>query len=301
MNDLEYLLRNEDGSPITQKMQMKVATPAFADDFSPQDVEAIERRWAVIQQERPEVFSRPGSLASLVHIANDSYLFHPTEFKEYAAIQQDVSRRELSRQLYENMRVASVGGVVRLSDGYVVVQRRANSLLAEPGKFDSGCAGFAIVKDGTLDFEGAVLSKLKQELNLNRNDTTRVAHTAVRCSRSDCYSAMWDFAIDVKLGSHDFKEHVKAYEAQLTQAGKKPRIGECIYVHEEAVPEFIIQMYGRGKELIGDGAGALLSSLDPERFRKTVDMLRRDGRKIAFGSLKGGEFSENGSYASTAK
>jgi hypothetical protein len=300
MNDLEYVLRNADGRAITQKMRMHITEPAFSADFSQQDTEKIEHRWAGIQKERPEVFSRPGSLASLAHIAHDSCLFRPTEFKEYAAVQQDVSRRELSGRLYENMRVASVGGVVRLSDGYVVVQRRADHLLAEPGKLDSGCAGFAMVKDGTLDFEDAVLSKLKQELNLTLADTTRVANTAIRCSRSDCYSAMWDFAIDVKLGSHDFKEHVKAYEARLKAAGKTPRIGECVYVHEEAVPAFVIEMYGRDKELIGDGAGALLSSLDQKRFVDTVRMLRRDGRKIALGTLTGGEFCEN-SHASTAQ
>lgn len=282
-NDLEFLIKNRQ-SILPGSLQIRVEPRDFSTGFSPQDTEMVERHWAAILEQHKEkgLFSKPGSLGTLYEMTAGTCSFRTTEFKHWVAVHEDKEQRELSPSLYDAMRVSSVGGVLLLSDGYVAVQRRAPNLLCEPGKLDSSAAGFAHITDGTISFERAVRNKLHQELNIGPEEITRLTNTAVHSGRAYCYSGMWDFLIETSLDR-------RAVGQRLNRA----RVHECVYVNHSDLPEFIHKKYGCSNELLVDGAGALLASLDEEILYETVAQLRKDGKRIAFGTLRDGKLIDN--------
>lgn len=278
---LEFLIKNE--QPIRpDSLQIRIDPRDFSADFSPKDAEAVEHRWAEIMERHKDkgLFSRPRSLGTLYDLTPGTCAFRTTEFKHWVAVHEDKDRAELSPHQYD-MRVSSVGGVLKLSDGYVVVQRRAPNLLCEPGKLDSSAAGFAAINGGTIHFEKAVRDKLQQELNIGPDEIVRLTNTGVHSGRAYCYSGMWDFLIETRLDRR-----------ALDQRLNRERVHECVYVHENDLPDFVSKRYGHGTDLLVDGAGALLASLDQKTFYETVERLRRDGRRIASGTLMNGALRE---------
>ncbi len=303
-NDIEFLVKPT--GPIDPKtLLIRIETPDFSDNFGAKDHARIEEywqeveAWARLQQNGypAPVFSRPGSLGTLHDISDGVCTFRQTEFKHYAAtalsydnLKHGRETRPLSGEVYDQMRVGSVGVALHLSDGYVLVQRRARGLFYLPNMLDASVGGFGMVKNGTLDFEANMRKKLDEELRMTARDIACVKLTAIHSGRTDCHSGMWDYAIETPLTRKDIDQRVN-----------KSRIGECLYVHREELPAFVVERYaGEQADMHVDGCGTLLASMDEDSFVRTARELGTRGTRIAFGDLKKGKFIETGIIAPAA-
>jgi len=248
----------------------------------------IKNEWKLIEG---KAFSKPGSLASLIDTTDNGMLVaRPTDFQLYSVISRTSEKNyPLSRGLYNNMRIATVGSALYSSDNKVLVHRRPVTATHIANRYDGSVAGFVFNEDGRLDFRKAILSKLQRELGFTEEELEKLKNnvegyrlriTSIHNSPDLDFSGMVDFRIDVPL----------TFEQLRVRANEK-YMPESIGVDVANLIDFVYNHFVNPKEseeLIADGVASLLSSLSYADFLKAVSHINKDKTRINFKVLRNG-------------
>lgn len=280
MNRIRFYFKPD--KPVDcQNIETKVLKKEFLEIFGKKDYEEIERIWEKLKKERGNaIFSRPNRLGSLYDTQNGIFSYKPTDFKTYLAATNSYADKLLSQAVYNNMRISSVGGVVRLADGNIFVHRRSKKVTHVKDYIDSSVAGLAAIDSiGNINFKAAILEKLERELKIVQSEIKSLRVSAVHESHNSDFSGMCDFVIDTELEAKEVNERVD-----------KEYFGEYFIVPSVKLPEFIIDHFLIQQDMSGDGCATLLASLEHKIFLETVNRLRKAGKRIEFGQLENGIF-----------
>lgn len=271
MYKIEFLFRPQ--APVApDAIRTKLEDRDLSEMLCADDRLAIERIWEDVRKKHV-VFSNPKSLATL-RDTTDAFSYWTTDFKTYCATTVSATERQMSRELYDMMRIAAVGGIVKCRDGSLVVHRRNPNMAYDAGFYDMSCAGLCVIK-GDLDHGRTLRERLQQELRITPEETVSVKLASVHSSRSPGFSAMFDYAIETRLGQ---KEIMERYNRE--------RADDIIFVHPEDIPRFVIGQLEK-KRITSDGVGALLSSLHGDAFNDLTSRLQEMGLEIMSGVLVG--------------
>ncbi len=282
MNQVEVYFKS--GMPIDIKeMMVGVGDKDFSRFFSGTDNEAIEQVWSNLLSERGgNVFSKPAGLGNLYNAEFTHLDYTTTDFRTYIGVSLTAEKRTLSPELYDEMRVSAVGGAVRLTDGQFFVHRRPANATHVPNMLDSSVAGFCYTNGtGGLQVEKCLLEKLSRELHIQPNEIESMGLTDVHSSREPDFSGMMSFAIRARLDSREVKERID---------GKYS--GEFHFIPEEQLVDFVVDHFAVQKDMLGDGAAALLSYFPRPVFTDAVRRINKKEISIRFGDLQDGVFKE---------
>ncbi len=253
------------------------------------------------------------TLGTLIKASPSGAIWVPTEYAIYrvAADPTDILL-ELDSSLYREHRVSSVGIAIYTPQG-VIVQRRPKGLTAG-GLFDSGVAGFAIVKDENsldvpsnlftlasgvaphkainLDFYRTILDKIAFELySATKDNVTEIVQgleerikngdltlkiTGVFSGRA-CMSGMVSARLDISPSLEELTFD-KIQERLRQKDPTMKRTGELTVINPKDLPSFVHDKFLEDK-LVEDGASTFLASLPIDTFGGTIDRINKDGRK----------------------
>lgn len=241
----------------------------------------IEQIWHNLHEQRGDkVFSKPEGLGSLYNIFQNTFTYCPTDFKTYVATVLSSNALLLSSFVYANMRVSVIGGMLKLADGSIFIQRRALSLPVCGGMIDSSIAGFCHRDcEGGLNFRQAVFEKLYRELGIEEEVISHLSLSGVHSSRKYDFSGTFDFYLETNLK-----------RATIEKKINQTYIAESFFIPQERIPEFILEHYAHNKDMSSEGCATLLAGLEHQHFLTTADALRAEGESIVFGSLRDGQF-----------
>lgn len=260
----------------------------FTKEFvTPADIPHLEENWKNVCAKQVSFgktppFSTPRMLGALHDNADGVYKYIPTEFKTYVGASLTKDAGVLSPQIYDQMRVASVSGVVQFADDRVLVHRRSQYVTHCAGLLDSSVGGFIFINNGAFDVEASLNKKLANEIKLKPEEILSKKHTGIHSSDNPDHSGMFDFVIRASIPSTEI------------QARTDPTyMSECNFPRIKELPDFLVENYGnKQNNMIGDGAAALLASLEHETYKETVERIQKAGKSIKFGKLVTGVFVE---------
>ncbi len=307
--DIQFFWRRLDNNSVTPNFKF-IADPTKEqkERLSLEDKQKIADYW--VENHKPWTSYTLGTLIKANH---SGAIWAPTEYAIYraAADPTDLSLK-LDPSLYREHRVSSVGIAIYTHQG-VIVQRRPKGLTAG-GLFDSGVAGFAIVKDENhldvpsnlftlasgvaphkainLDFYRTILDKIAFELysatkdnvkeivqglegSIQKGDLT-LTITGV-FSGGACMSGM----VSARLNISPSLEELTFDKIRERLRQKDPtmkRTGELTVINPKDLPSFVHNKFLED-DLVEDGASTFLASLPIDTFRETINGINQDGRK----------------------
>lgn len=244
----------------------------------------LDEEWEKVQQEQPNVFSKPKGLGSLYDTSSFPTLYYATtDFKTYVATSRLADRGiDVSSSLEQTLRISSVGCAVTLIDGSVLVHKRPDTATHVAGKYDSGVAGLAHVRpDNTLDFVYALKSKFVRELTVDPSTLTDMQLLSVHSGSAPDFSGMVDFHVRLPL---TFNE--------ITQKANPAYLQDVFPVPIQELPDYLVRSF-TANEIVADGCAVLLSSLPHDVFLETISRINAAGKRIFFGTLRDSIFFES--------
>ncbi len=280
MSGIEYYFRPDEPLPL-DKINITVSNEDFSEKITQSDRENVLFDWEVSKKEKGDkIFSSPRGLALLYSSSGGSSELITTEFMAYLALRNDKGKK-LSRFFYENMRIVAVGGVLKSSDGKVLIHRRANNEAYSKGVLDASVAGLCQLKDGKIDFESVINEKLEREIGISSSEIKSIKFIGIHSSREPDFSGMFTFIIETNLSSEEMGKRASQH------------FDEYHLVPYENLSEFILDKLEKQFDLCKDGCATVTSSLPNSEFKEVVSKLRNMGRDISFGNLKEGKFIKN--------
>ncbi len=205
-------------APLLRIVRSRPMLPAEVDA-------AVERHWQAACARDPTLFN--GDVFSADAIGADGIAGHWTEFRRAVA-----QMREPALFAALGVRPTAVGGVL-VGDGFVVLGRRPDNAVYQPGEWQLPPAGSldpgAARTDGTLDWRGQFLRELREELGL---PATSVAELRVLGVVEHDGSHVCDIGIMARLG-------VDAATVRAAHAGGNGEYGELALVAPGALAAFL--------------------------------------------------------------
>jgi len=238
------------------------------------------RHWDIIKQ--PGWFD--GNPGSLWDASKDGLTYIKMPFSVYNAL-SDFQEKGIggvfSASTRRIVRALALGCCIESSDELIVVQRRAEGLLAG-GKLDASATGVGNIKGDTINLEEIMLEKIRAELNLEGEELGPLMFTGNH-KPGDYSSSMCSFKT---IANKEFGE--------INEGRNEERVPHLVGIPNKYLPGFLIDHYvGETKpQIIGDGVATLMRALEPEQFDEVAGEMRNRGVNINFGTIKDREFVE---------
>ncbi len=275
VNKLTFLYIPKKVIPAS-KINALVQGKDFWNDLSKEEKAEIDKNWALL--EKQGLFSKPAGIGSLVDATNpNNLLYRPADFKTFAVLFKTASKKTFRKKLYSEMRTSCLGVAIILADETVVVQKRAKTLFACPGMWDSSVAGYCHNEKGKLDFLKAVYEKLARELNILTEDVKQIH-----------FSGIHNSSAPELTGSATFNAFVNLSKTEIKRRANAKYVAELKFVHIRNIPRFCYEHFVEKKDIVGDGCATLLRALSDKEFKRAVEMINSKGKRIMFGTLKNG-------------
>ena len=254
-----------------EEMPVRLTKRDFSDNLKSKDKERIEDEWQAALKKNPGIFSVPRELATLYDTQNGILTFDTTDFKTYLAISRTWRGLNfLPAKAYNLMRIAAVGAVVYLEDGYVFVHKRAKNATHVPNAWDSSVAGLAHIRNGReINFLHDLYEKLQRELYFTQEEieASGIKVTGVHSSREPDFSGAMSFAVHTTLRRSAIERRARG------------RFEEYTILKKKELTEFILANY-IGDDVCLDGAATLLQSLPQTQFSDLVNKINACKPKI---------------------
>ena len=274
-------------------LEMKISDQGFSQFLSDKDRAIIEREWAKVKSENPKAFYNENGNGSLHNTTNNVLTFLPTDFHVYVAAPRTSEKMEMSQDFYDNMRIASIGAVVRGKDSKLCVHQRSPGETHVPNAWDSSVAGIARIRKNSRRIsiypEIDLYEKLDREIGIQPAEISRLGISGVHHSGHPDYSGMMDFVVNTKLDSEEMIQ--RALEIESKKADSKNRRKWQILTPAD-LPDFVLGHYdiNRGHVCL-DGGATLMMSMTQKDFNYTLLGLRAKGMSVEFGQLENGLFT----------
>ncbi len=276
--DIRFFFKPQ--KPVAYRsVKVGVAGHDFSELLTEEDRKIVSEEWKALKSRKGyRTYSRPGGVGSLHAASSGKFTFRPTEFRVSSSAYLTYPCRTMSAKVYDQMRVSAVACMVVLGDGRFVVQKRSGNVSLGEGLLDSSAAGYAKIRGKTIDFEAAAFEKLGRELGIREKMVKSIRLAAVHNSGSDC-SGTFDFIVKTTLTGE-----------QVLAAADPHYVSGLEFVRPEDLPGFIFLHFVEKKDIVPEGCAAMLACLPHAHFLAECAKLSRAGKKIAFGSLRAGEF-----------
>ncbi len=276
--DIRFLFKPKNPVPYGN-VKVNVAGENFSRLLTEKDRKIVGEEWGVLKSRKGNrAYSRPDGVGSLHGASANKFTFRPTEFRVSSSAYLTYPRRTMSAKVYDRMRVSAVACMVVLGNRMFAVQKRSGMVTLGEGLLDSSAAGYAKIKNGTIDFEAAAFEKLSRELGISRKMVKSIGLCAVHSSAADC------------SGTFDFIAKTDLTKEQLLAAANPHYVGGLEFVRPQNLPEFIFSHLVEKKDIVPEGCAAMLACLPHAQFLAQCARLSRAGKKILFGTLRRGEF-----------
>jgi len=241
----------------------------------------IKKHWNLVKQ--PLLFN--GDSCCLWEASKEKLIYIGMPFMVYNTVSYFQEREICDIFTKKTMKIVhalALGCCIESSDGIILVQERGKGLLAE-GKLDASSTGVANIRGKEINLEKIMLRKIKEELNLRKEDLEPLIFTG---NHEPC---------DYPSSMCTFKTKTNKEFRKINGERNKNRVPKLYGIPKNELPGFLIDHYvGEAEpQIIGDGIATLMRSLEPEQFKEVIKELRKKGVNIKFGIVKNRKFFED--------
>ncbi len=291
MTDIE-IYRKVDNPIDPSLLEIEISNQSFSQFLSDNDKAIIEREWVKVKKKNPKAFYNENGNGSLHDTTNNTLTFFPTDFRVYVAGPRTSASGEMSQKFYSNMRIASIGAVVRGKDGKLCVHQRSPGETHVPNAWDSSVAGIARARKNSngssIDTKVDLYEKLDREIGIQPTEISRLGVSGVHHVGHPDYSGMVDFVVDTKIDSEEIIQRALEIESKKIDSNNRRK---WQILNQPELPDFVLSHYdiNRGHACL-DGGATLMMSMAQKDFDYTLRELRNKGMTIEFGQLEDGLF-----------
>lgn len=273
-SDIEFLYKPE--KPVQfSTLRFTLRKDSFSQTIPAKDQETIDNVWEQLLVKNPKMFSKPGSLATILANKGTNFRCGSTEFREYVAVSRTGIERTLNPKLYDQMRVLAVSAYLKIADGTILVHRRSETATHVPNILDASCGGLCKVEYGTVKPVFDLREKMQRELGLYPGEVTVLGVTNVHSCADPDYSGTISFALETTQPREEICERIP-----------KSVFKEYEFVPARDLPDYIIYHYIEKRDMSSEGAATLIGALETTAFDHVLSRINDSGKTVSFIELQ---------------